>query len=144
MAIETALPEEDGSIIHLVQPGHTLWGIADAYGMTTEMVASLNGLDLKNPVVFSGQKLLVRMAFTATVSPTVTQTPRPPTRTPRPTFTPGPTRPTATASLTPKPTREPLLELPKVNTRSIGIGLVVVCALGLAAVLVSWVVRRKP
>jgi len=137
-------PLENGSIIHIVEAGQTLWSIAAAYGQTADQLAMLNGLPTPNLVIYVGQKLLVRPAFTPTLTPTITITPRPATRTPRPTFTPQPTRPTRTATLEPTPTRQPLVAMPKFDRRWFGISLVVICGLGLVTVLVNHLLRSKP
>ncbi len=137
LAVQTSAGEGDGSIFHVVQAGQTLWTIADAYGLSVEQLALQNNLSLKNPTIYIGQKLRIRDAFTPTLSPTITQTPRPPTRTPRPTFTPRPTQPTATITATPTATRRPLVALPRVGTHTIGILLVALCGLGLLVVVLG-------
>ncbi len=63
-AVQTATPNPDGSIIHEVQPGQTLWAIASAYGTTVQRLWELNGLG-ENDVILPGQKLLVRPAGAA-------------------------------------------------------------------------------
>lgn len=142
--VVAATPLENGSIIHIVEAGETLWEIATAYGQTTNQLALLNGLPTPNPVIYAGQKLLVRPAFTPTLTATITVTPRPATRTARPTFTPQPTRPTRTVTLQPTPTRPPLVTLPKFDRRWFGFSLVILCGLGLASVLVNHLLRPKP
>ncbi|NPV75128.1 MAG: LysM peptidoglycan-binding domain-containing protein [Anaerolineae bacterium] len=142
--VVAATPLENGSIVHIVEAGQTLWSIATAYGQTTDQLAALNGLPTPNPVIYVGQKLLVRPAFTPTLTPTITITPRPATRTPRPTFTPQPTRPTRTATLEPTPTSQPLVTLPKFDRRWFGISLVAICGLGLVTVLANHLLRSKP
>ena len=140
----TSAPREDGSIIHEVAKGQALSTIAEAYGIFPEVLAALNNIDLKEPLIFEGQKLLVRPQFTATVSPTVTRTLRPPTRTPRPTFTTGPTRPPGTATLSPTPSPEPPAPAPPLTPRRlIGVILVTVSGLGIAVVLLLGL-RKKP
>lgn len=84
---EAATANPDGSIYHDIQAGETLSDISMAYNVDWNTLAELNKLDLADPVIYEGQKLLIRPKFTATLTPTVTETPRPPTRTPRPTFT---------------------------------------------------------
>ncbi|NSW51267.1 MAG: LysM peptidoglycan-binding domain-containing protein [Anaerolineae bacterium] len=103
----TATPREDGSIWHVVQPGEYLFLIAVSYGITELELATMNGISPSNPVIFAGQELLIRRAPTPTVTPTITNTPRPPTRTPRPTITPRPTRETSTPQNTPTLTNTP-------------------------------------
>jgi len=138
-----ATPLENGSIVHIVEAGQTLWAIATAYGQTTDKLVLLNGLPTPNPVIYAGQKLLVRPAFTPTLSPTITLTSRPATRTPKPTFTPQPVRSTRTATLEPTPTPPPLVILPEFNQRWFGVSLVLICGLGLVTVFLNHLLRAK-
>lgn len=137
--VVTATPRADGSIIHVVQTGQTLWSIAASYGLTIDEIKALNSRAADTLVVV-GDEIIIRAAPTATASPTVTRSPIPPTRTP--TRTPTPVTPTATRTLTatPTPTPKPLIELHApdwLNQNAVGIGLIVGCALGLAALALS-------
>ncbi len=137
---QTQAPQPDGSIVHVVQEGESLWSIAIAYAISMNELIAQNNL-APTPVIFPSQELLIRAAFTPTVSPTVTRTPRPPTRTP--TLKPTPRAPTAIPTLAPTPTPTPfsllnaLPELPANSQRPLGIGMIVVCGAGLLAVLVA-------
>jgi LysM repeat protein len=72
---EAATPQPDGSIVHLVQPGQTLWEIATTYSVTLRTLYNLNGLNEKS-VIWPGDKLLVRPASpTGIASPTATDLP---------------------------------------------------------------------
>lgn len=62
----TSTPNEDGSIIHIVKYGETLWSIAIAYGVSIDEIRQLNGLGADSTVIQIGQKLLIRMAYTIT------------------------------------------------------------------------------
>jgi uncharacterized protein YkwD len=94
-------PNADGSIIHVVQTGDTVLGLALAYDVPIDDVLGFNNLTA-NSTIYVGQRLLIRPAFTATpTQPTSTFTPRPtvtawPTSTTSATWTPLP--PTATPS----------------------------------------------
>jgi LysM repeat protein len=99
IVIHTATPADDGSIIHRVRAGETLWTIAMAYGVSVDELVALNNLRAADPVIYSGQNLVIRPAHTPTPTVTATGTPSPsptatatrrPTRTPRPTETPTP------------------------------------------------------
>jgi len=143
--VVTSTPDPSGKIVHEVQPGQALWSIAIAYGTTIREIAILNGLDPENPVIYAGQKLVIQLGATETAtsatqaspSPSITNTPRP-TSTRKPTGTPRPTR---TATVTPTPTEKPFFPqvqaLQSVDRRSVGIGIIAVCALGLILVAVS-------
>jgi LysM repeat protein len=117
-SIVVATPNNDGSIVHIIQYGETLVDIAQAYGISLNDLISMNKLDPNKPVYYAKQPLIIRLAFTATPYMTATFTPRPPTRTPLATRTPRPTR-TATPFHTAVPTRtntaEPLVQLPTLN-----------------------------
>lgn len=136
--IVTATPMSDGSVIHVVQPGQTLWGIANTYGLTPDDIKALN--NMASDTIYANQKLTIRVAFTPTISPTITQTPLPPTRTPRPTNTLAPPTQTRQPSITPTPTRAPLFpegSFLSGNRRVLGFGIIVICAVGLLFVVLS-------
>jgi uncharacterized protein YkwD len=143
--LQTVTPYPDGSIVHVVGYGQSLWSIAIAYGMKIAEILALNGLSQDTRTVYVGQKLLVREAQSPTITPTITLTPRLPTRTPtprQPTRTPRPTR-THAVEPTPapiQPTSAPGLKIPT-DRRAIGIGLVAACGIGL--VLVGFFGFRK-
>ena len=79
--VDTATPQPDGSIVHVVQDGQALWNIAAIYGIETDELLALNQLT-ENTVIFPGDKLVVRSAAdTPTVTPPATITPFPATAT---------------------------------------------------------------
>ena len=88
----TSTPNPDGSIIHIVQPGQTLTGIANVYGLTLQELLELNGLTLE-AVLLPGDKILIKPAEpTPIIMPTLTSTLRTPkaTETPIPSITSSP------------------------------------------------------
>jgi uncharacterized protein YkwD/LysM repeat protein len=93
-------PNADGAVIHVVEPGQTLWAIAAAYDINILDLLTINGLNA-NAFIVPGQKIVIHQAgsqptATATAEEKVEQ----PTRTPRPSATP--TRPvTEQADLSP-------------------------------------------
>lgn len=130
-------PQADGAIYHQVVDGDTLFGIAEAYGMTPSDIMILNGNSPTATEIYIGQFLLIRQGTVATATlepaPTIAPfTPQPtidqPTRTAIPTKTPQPT-PTPT---TPPSTTQMLfgdsqrLGLTLIAGSVIGIGLVVI------------------
>jgi LysM repeat protein len=145
--VQTAVPEEDGSIVHEVLPGQAPWSIAIAYGIKIAELAAMNNLNPDSPVIFAGQKLVIRAAFTPTISPTITDTTIAPTRTPSPTATERPPSPTPTVTITATPTQKPLLPeidvLQSLDRRTIGIGIIVVCALGLLTLIASSLLKKS-
>lgn len=65
-------PRPDGSIVHEVQVGQTLWSIAAVYDVPLETLMSLNDLS-KYDVIYPGQELVIRPPHT----PIPTQAPAP-------------------------------------------------------------------
>jgi len=46
----TSTPNPDGSVVHIVQFGQTLWGIVDAYGIEMADLLALNNLTEESPI----------------------------------------------------------------------------------------------
>ncbi len=144
MPQQTATPRQNGSIIHVVQPGETVWSIAMAYQVSVDTLIAQNGLSTKNPLIYPNQQLLVRPAFTPTIPPTITRTPRPPTRTPRPTFTLRPTQPTATINATTEETRPPkLIRMPRLSHQNFAFILIGISILGILVLLAGSINTKK-
>lgn len=144
--VKKAKPEEDGSVVHVVEKGQAVWSIAMAYGVSEQDIINLNNLPAE-PVIQIGQKLIVKPPYTPTPTPTASNTPFPPTPTPTRTFapiTPGPTL-TLTPSIT--PTFVPLFvgvdALKGIDRRGMGIGLVIFCALGLGGIIFYFIRTRR-
>ena len=132
VTILTSTPRSDGSIVHVVENKQTLWHIAIAYDVKVIDLATMNDISPSNPIVYIAQEILVRRAFTPTISPTITDTPLPPTRTLWPTRTPRPTSNTSTPTITPSPTPQPLFpETTSLDRRTLGIIVIVICGIGL-------------
>ena len=142
--VTTSTLNADGSLIHEVQSGQSLWSIAIAYGVKIADLLLLNNLG-DYTTVMVGQMLIVQPSYTPTLSPTVTPTKRPPTRTPTPTATPR--TPTATASITPTPTKTPSplfnWDPPEwLNRRAMGIGILSISAIGLLLLIAAGLRKR--
>lgn len=145
--MQAVTPAEDGSITHVVQSGQTLWNIAITYDVKILDLVGLNpGLSAEKPVVYPGQKIIIRMPFTPTISPTITETPIPPTRTSQPTYTPRPTRTiTATVTVTSPPLLPKVPSLGSGDAQAIGVVVIIASTLGLLAILISSIhSARKP
>lgn len=131
----TSTPNADGSVVHYVDAGQTLWGIAVAYGVHISEIQLLNNIS-GSTTIYNGMKLVIKEAPTKTITPSPTATSVRPSRTPTsrvPTKTPTPYH-TPTATYTPTP--EPLISgLPKLDRRTLGMGIIVLCALGLGVVV---------
>ena len=132
--VRRATPLPNGNTVHLVQSGQTLWAIAIAYGTKINELVRLNNLEPGNPMIYMGQKLLVSGGPTATVSPAVTLT--------RVVPTPAPSSRRVTATLLSEPStpapNPTVLPPPEhvFDRRSLGIGLVIACVVGLLVVIV--------
>ncbi len=144
--ILTATPQPDGSIVHKVASGETLWSIAVSYGVKIDEIRRLNGLPADSTYLYVGQDLFIRQAdsgsatpgsetTTPSEDPTVTET-QSPTRTPRPpTATHAPAA-SATPEPSPTPTRRPLIPgSENWDTKTIAVVLFMFSALGIVLVL---------
>ncbi len=135
--VVTSTPQEDGSIVHIVQYGQALDTIATWYGVTIAEIKALNGMT--SNTLYVGDALIIRLAPTVTITPTRTITPLQPTRTPS--LTPTPTK--VVIADTPTPTEEPGLveSLPKLDRQWLGFGLLIASAVGLMLVLYFLFIR---
>jgi uncharacterized protein YkwD len=69
--VQKSTPNADGSIIHIVQTGQTLWTIAAVYGVELDTLLEFNDLD-NYSFVFPGDEILIRPpGFTQTPSPSL-------------------------------------------------------------------------
>ena len=91
-----ATPNPDGSLVHTVQSGQTLVGIATVYDVPLQKLLDLNGLTMQS-VIQPGDQIVVKAAeptltpsATPTEAPTHTAQPRR-TSTPQPSMTAAPT-----------------------------------------------------
>lgn len=143
-ATVTARP--DNALIHTVNPGETLWSIAMAYATTIDNLKSINGFTEEAPTIYAGQKLYIRLPDPATLTPTITNTPLPPTRTPDPTRTPRVLLPSPTPETTGAPTSLALLpqgeEDDLVDRKTLGFWVLALCLAGLVAVFLASIRRR--
>jgi DNA-binding CsgD family transcriptional regulator/LysM repeat protein len=64
ISVEVAAPQEDGSIIHTVEEGQTLWSIAVAYDVPVNQLRFLNQISEGSDVIYVGQQLYIRTAST--------------------------------------------------------------------------------
>lgn len=136
--IVASTPDADGSIYHVVESGQTLWAIAMAYNTHIDVLKELNSLS--SDIVWTGMKLLIQPAPTPTVSPTVTQTPIPPTRTP--THPATPKSPTANTNIGLSSTPTPEVAINSTFSRhNLGLLIIIICGAGLLAVLAFSIFR---
>jgi len=59
---------DDGSVIHLVQSGQSLWLLAHHYEVSIDRLRELNQMGA-NDVIYIGQEILIRLPASATVTP---------------------------------------------------------------------------
>lgn len=142
--VMTATPQLDGSIIHEVLDGQSLWSIAIAYNVTIADIIQWNNL-LPTPVILVGERLVVQIAPTPTLSPTITNTSIPSTRTITPSQTPITPQPSATITPTPSPTPKPpfsIYSMEKKERQTIGWGMAIICLIGLIIVAFRGFIRK--
>jgi LysM repeat protein len=137
-------PQADGGIYHQVVDGDTLFGIAEAYGMTTSEIMVLNGNSPEAIEIYIGDFLLIRQGTiaTATLEPTATiapYTPQPtllePTRTSIPSKTPLPS-----STPTPPPTNTQLIFG---DSQRIGLTLAGVSLVGIILVVIFGFLKKS-
>lgn len=138
----TSTPQADGRIVHEVQSGESAWSIAIAYGVKIIDISKQNNLgDTENPMLYVGQRLLIKTVPTivpsATLAPTIAGGK---TSTPRPTSTRQP-RPTRTPAVTATPQPETVASI--ISTKGLPIALIVICSVGLVTVIFGSFAGKK-
>jgi LysM repeat protein len=140
-------PAADGSIIHVVGYGQSLWSIAEAYKIKIDQLRSLNSIPQDYSTIFTGQELLIQPAFTptatlsaeeaATLTKTFKPTAIPPTATPKPSRTPFP-------SASPTLTETPLpASISDNEPNSVAMMVMGVSLLGLVVVVIFGFVKTR-
>ncbi len=141
--IITSTPNADGSIIHVVQEGETLWAIALAYGLTGAEIMTNSGNSPLATDVYAGQILIIRLANPATATLTLTPTPTRITPQPtqlRPSLTPIPSHtPLPTPTETPVP---PILQRAFADGKTVGLVLAGLSAVGVLIVLMFGFLKK--
>lgn len=96
--VVVAEPQADGSVVHIVRTGQTLWAISAVYEVPLADILALNGLP-ENPVIYPGNEIIISPAPSQTETPTPTASytaaALTPTRTSQPSRTPPPATPLA-------------------------------------------------
>lgn len=141
MPVITGTPNPDGKVIHEVQVGQSLWGIADVYGTTVQEIRDLNYMSA-DELVYPGELLLIRTVATEIPStPTLAVTSASPSLTPTLTEASSPRR-EATA-LPPPATPANVSSEEVVVDSSLWTVLVIILAALLMAGLVTWLSGRE-
>jgi len=135
--IITSTPNPDGSIVHIVQEGETLWDISLAYGVPGAEIMGNSGNSPTVTDVYVGQVLIIRPPNPSTQTPTLTSTPTritPQATLLRPTLTPIPTQ-TLFPTLTPTDQPNALVRA-FADTHTVGIAMVSISGVGILIVLI--------
>jgi uncharacterized protein YkwD len=144
--VTTSTPQGDGTVVHVVQFGQSLWAISDAYDIPMADLLALNGLT-EEDAIFPDQQLLIVRGSGETPEPTPTEpskvemqasAQKAPTVTPRPTRMSDPTPQTSvTMETTLEVTRQGnfIKNIFSGDSLLIGIGLVLVSVLGIILLL---------
>ena len=128
--VSVAMPNEDGSVFHIVESGQALWSIAIAYDISIDQILALNNMK-ENAIIYVGQSLQVRAAYTPTPRPAETNTPAAPTRTPIPAQTAQAVK-----------TQTPVAESEKggflnMDSQTMGLTLILISGIGLILIVVG-------
>jgi LysM repeat protein len=138
----TATPKPDGSVVHIVQSGQTLIGIAQAYGISVTEIKTLNNLTSDN--IYVGDALLIIPAGTPAPTDTATATATAThvvTSTPQPTRTPTAV-PTVTAILT-TPTLMPMETSPDLVGNILVVVIAVLGVGGVVLMVIGGLIKRR-
>lgn len=139
VTVSTSTPDYDGNISHVVKSGETLYTIAVNYNVTIEQIKLLNQMTSND--IYPGNVLKISLKPTPTITLTRTPTVMMPSRTP--TQTPMPTTPRPTGTITPTPIPSPNSLLPRIDRQWLGLGLLVLSAIGFFVVF-YFLFLRKP
>lgn len=140
-------PAADGSIIHMVGYGQSLWSIAEAYKIKIDQLRNFNSIPQDYSTIYTGQELLIQPAFTptatlsaeeaATLTKTYEPTAIPPTATLRPSRTAIPSAtPTQTETTVP-------IAAPKNDQNSVAMVVMGISLLGLVVVVIFGFVKTR-
>ena len=137
--VTVATPNPDGSVIHIVQFGQSLWTIADAYDISMADLLAQNNLTEETPLQVNQQLLIVPASIQVEETPLISPSPSleaTPTSTATPTLEPlVPTQEEPTPTETVRARTNFLANIFSGDTLWVGIGLVVVSVLGVALLL---------
>ena len=87
--VTIAEPRADGSVVHIIRQGQTLWTVAAVYEVSLEQILQLNNLP-EDAVIFPGDEITVKPASEIQATDTPQSEEAVPTATQRSTRTPSP------------------------------------------------------
>jgi len=143
-SITISTPNPDGSIVHIVVYGDTLYEISQVYGISGEEIMVNTGNSPQATDLREGDRLIIRFKFTVTPTNDFTPTPIP--------VTPKPTKiyitPTSTATRTPSPTATvtptpPLTHRVLGNSKNVGTVLIGTGIFGLLVLAYFGFIKKK-
>ena len=129
--LPTLTPRADGTVVHVVQAGDTLFGIARQYGVSLDDLYRLNRLTPQS-IIELGQVLVVKTATATATPPMVTGTP-----------SATPTLPSPTVTPTALPTFQPPVSAPVPSSSTWTIAVIAGLGVALAGIAVAVIRRRR-
>jgi LysM repeat protein len=72
--VQTVTPQADGSVVHIVKSGQTLWSIAIAYNTHIVDILNANNLPQSLEMVYNGQRLIIPIPAVQQKTPEPTPT----------------------------------------------------------------------
>jgi uncharacterized protein YkwD len=139
--VSRATARADGTVLHRVQYGQTLWSIAIAYGTTINSIRALNNLG-DDPTVYEGQVLVVQRGATQPAPPSATAS-GPPTLTPTASLdSEGDHHVELVAVVSPSITAPPAEGAPGGPSLGMGLG-ILLFAIVMGCGTAAWLVRKQ-
>jgi len=136
--VHTVTPQPDGSVVHVVKPGQSLWSIAIAYGVKIKDLLAFNHLPADYTTIYTGQKL--KIPVTVVARPAQLLSPTPAARLAAETRRPAP-RSTPSSALLPSATATPQAE-PAGKDQIIRTAILSAVVLGMVLILVGLFLRK--
>jgi LysM repeat protein len=68
-------PPSDGAVVHVVQPGDTVWGLSVQYDVSMDQILRLNGMNQDTPLLIGQEVVIAVPEATSPPAPAPTETP---------------------------------------------------------------------